>query len=107
MDSFQLLIKPAGPDCNLNCTYCFYRPVSKLFFPHTSHRMKRKVLEEVIRQYMALRFPVSVFSWQGGEPTLCGLSFFQDVVKLQIKYGSNGQLVSNAFQTNGILLDQD
>jgi len=69
--------------------------------------MNREMLEEVIRQYLGLRFPVSCFSWQGGEPTLCGLAFFEEVVKLQMKHGRGGQAVSNAFQTNGLLLDKD
>lgn len=107
MVPFQLLIKPAGPDCNLQCTYCFYRRAGKLFPQGRAHRMSGKVLEEMVRQYLALRFPVSCFSWQGGEPTLCGLDFFQQVVKLQMRYGCQGQVVSNALQTNGILLNKE
>lgn len=107
MRPFQLLIKPAGPDCNLSCTYCFYRRVKDSFPAQSVHQMRRKVLEEMIRQYLDLKFPVSLFSWQGGEPTLCRLQFFQEVVKLQIRYGRGGQMVSNTVQTNGILLDKD
>jgi len=107
MIPFQLLIKPAGPDCNLQCTYCFYRRVNKLFPSGQIHRMKGKVLEEMVRQYLSFRFPASCFSWQGGEPTLCGLDFFREAVRLQMKHGRGGQRVSNAFQTNGILLNKD
>ncbi|RKY68512.1 MAG: anaerobic sulfatase maturase [Candidatus Latescibacterota bacterium] len=107
MIPFQLLIKPAGPDCNLQCVYCFYRRVSEFFPTGQVHRMSRDVLEEMIRQYLSLRFPVSCFSWQGGEPTLCGLNFFEEAVRLQMEHGRNGQVVSNAFQTNGILLNQE
>lgn len=107
MTPFQLLIKPAGPDCNLRCTYCFYRRVSRLFLSSRTHRMSREVLEEMIRQYLSFRFPVSCFSWQGGEPTLCGLDFFKEATRLQMKHGQGGQLVSNTFQTNGILLDRE
>ncbi|MFQ6078262.1 MAG: anaerobic sulfatase maturase [Thermodesulfobacteriota bacterium] len=107
MTPFQLLIKPAGPDCNLQCTYCFYRRAKRLFHARSVHRMSKKVLEEMIRQFLALRLPVSCFSWQGGEPTLCGLGFFEEVVKLQMKHGRGRQVVSNALQTNGLLLDKD
>jgi len=69
--------------------------------------MSREVLEEMIRQYLSFRFPVSCLSWQGGEPTLCGLDFFKEAVRLQMKHGRGGQVVSNAFQTNGILLDRE
>lgn len=67
--------------------------------------MSEEVLDEVIRQYLRLGFPVSVFSWQGGEPTLRGLPFFEKVVRFQKKYGSPGQVVSNSLQTNGMLID--
>ena len=107
MKPFQLLIKPSGPDCNLNCTYCFYRRVSQLFSHSFPHRMKKEVLEEMLRQHLSLQLPFSVFSWQGGEPTLCALSFFEEVVKLQMKHGHNKQVVSNSLQTNGILLDKN
>lgn len=46
------------------------------------------------------------FAWQGGEPTLCGLDFFHRVVELQHLYG-RGKRIHNAFQTNGILLNDD
>jgi len=44
------------------------------------------------------------FAWQGGEPTLLGVDYFRRVVELQKKY-AGGKLIQNAFQTNGILLD--
>src|SRR5208282_2786710 len=44
------------------------------------------------------------FAWQGGEPTLLGVDFFRKVVELEKRY-SNGKRIENAFQTNGVLLD--
>ena len=43
-----LLIKPAGPDCNLNCTYCFYLDKASLF-ESGNHRMSEDTLEEMIK----------------------------------------------------------
>lgn len=103
---FQLLIKPAGPDCNLSCGYCFYRRVNRIFLGQRARRMSPEILKEVTRQYLGLNFEVSCFSWQGGEPTLCGLSFFRKAIELQKKHGRIGQRVSNAFQTNGLLIDK-
>jgi uncharacterized protein len=48
---------------------------------------------------------MSSFAWQGGEPTLMGLDFYKQTVELQKQYGSAGQVISNALQTNGTLLD--
>ena len=44
------------------------------------------------------------FAWQGGEPTLMGVGFYRRAVQLQNRY-ANGKTITNAFQTNGMLLD--
>jgi uncharacterized protein len=110
----SLLIKPAGPDCNLACSYCFYRPALGLY-PDTPHpRMSAEVLREVVRQYMALSWAEgsqapqpAAFCWQGGEPTLMGVDFYRTVIALQKKHGHSGQVVANSLQTNGILVDDE
>jgi uncharacterized protein len=101
---FCLLIKPTGPDCNLRCEYCFYTGTQSQLEPGV-HRMPEQTLEVLIRKMMQLHLPQSSFCWQGGEPTLMGLDWFKKVVELQKKYGTSGQSVSNAIQTNGILID--
>ena len=98
----SVLVKPAGPDCNLRCNYCFYRQKAGLF-TGKSHRMTDKVLETVIRDCMAMG--CNTFSWQGGEPTMLGLDFFRKVVELEMRHGLPGTSVANALQTNGTLLD--
>jgi len=105
MRPFSLLIKPSGPDCNLNCKYCFYSGKTELFGAD-AHRTNEEVLEKLVSDYMNLGFEVCNFAWQGGEPTLMGLDFYKKVVSLQQKHGRKGQVVSNALQTNGILLDE-
>jgi uncharacterized protein len=67
--------------------------------------MPDAVLERLVSSFMKLRLPISVFSWQGGEPTLMGLPFYERVVELQKRYGERGQIVGNALQTNGLILD--
>ncbi|MCK5835176.1 MAG: radical SAM protein, partial [Lentisphaeria bacterium] len=102
----SILVKPAGPDCNLNCTYCFYLDKAGLFPQTKVHRMTDQVLEELISQTMA-QSPQNVYiGWQGGEPTLMGLDFFKKAVEFEKKYG-NGKMVGNGFQTNGYLLNED
>lgn len=102
---FSLLIKPASADCNLTCNYCFYLKKSELYPGAGRHRMSYPVLEQVISSYMKTRQPVYSFGWQGGEPALMGLSFFEKVVELQEAYGSPGAVVSNGLQTNATLID--
>ncbi|MDO8928437.1 MAG: hypothetical protein Q7W54_05550 [Bacteroidota bacterium] len=48
----SVLIKPTGPDCNLDCTYCFYLEKSELFKQSPVHRMSPEIQEELIRQVM-------------------------------------------------------
>ncbi|MCE5307448.1 MAG: SPASM domain-containing protein, partial [Acidobacteriales bacterium] len=64
-------------------------------------------LERLVDTYLFYSYPNSVFAFQGGEPTLAGLPFFQKLVEFQQRYGRNGQSVSNALQTNAILIDRN
>ena len=67
--------------------------------------MSDTVLEAYIRQYLDAQPGNEVlFAWQGGEPTLLGVDFFRRAVDLEKRY-ANGRRVANAFQTNGVLLD--
>ena len=101
---FTLLIKPAGPDCNIACEYCFYACKSELF-GSGARRMSDEIQERLVKSYLECCFEQSSFAFQGGEPTLIGLDFFKRLIELQKQYGSPGQIISNALQTNGILLD--
>lgn len=101
MTGCQVIAKPASSRCNLNCRYCFY--IAK----PTQPQMDDATLTAFIRQHIAAQpGPDVLFAWQGGEPTLCGLDFFRRVVALQQQYGA-GKQIQNAFQTNGILLNDD
>jgi uncharacterized protein len=102
----SLLIKPASAVCNLDCEYCFYLdreadPYKEL----PARRMTGETLERLVDTYLFYSFPHATFAFQGGEPTLAGLPFFEQLVQLQRRYGRDGQSVANAMQTNGVLLD--
>ena len=107
MPAFSVMIKPAGPMCNLACRYCFYTEKKSLYPRSGSYRMSEEVLEAFVRQYLnSQEVPEVQFCWQGGEPTLAGIEFFRRTVALQKRY-SDGKKVTNAFQTNGILLNDE
>lgn len=102
---FHVLAKPAGPACNLDCTYCFYLEKERLYPGAASFAMADEVLESFTRQYLeAHPYPEVTFSWQGGEPTLLGVEFFERAVAIQQRL-AGGRKVGNAIQTNGVLLD--
>jgi len=102
----SVLVKPAGPDCNMACTYCFYLEKSELFSETKVHRMNEEMLEETVKQVLSQGERDISFGWQGGEPTLMGLPFFEKAVDLQQKYG-RGHSVGNGLQTNGLLITEE
>ena len=102
----SLLIKPASAVCNLDCAYCFY--LDRDADPYKAlpaRRMTEETLARLVDTYLFYSYPNSTFAFQGGEPTLAGAAFFEQLVELQKTYGRSGQSVSNAMQTNGILLN--
>lgn len=106
MFPFSLLIKPAGADCNLRCKYCFY--IDHLEDENSRPRMSNEVLEKMISSYMKTeQYGNYAFGWQGGEPTLMGLEFFEKVVEFQQKHGFPGSQVSNGLQTNATLITDE
>lgn len=106
--SCQVMVKPTGAVCNLDCRYCFYLEKEKLYPERKGHfRMSEVTLELFIRQHIAAQDVNEViFAWQGGEPTLMGLPFYQKAVALQQRY-ANGKTIINTFQTNGTLINGD
>jgi len=104
---FHVLVKPTGPLCNLDCSYCYYLEKEHLYPSTVTWRMPEPVLERFIAEYISAQpVPTVTFSWQGGEPTLLGLDFFRKVVALQQKY-ADGKRIENTFQTNGVRLNEE
>ncbi|MFT4270296.1 MAG: anaerobic sulfatase maturase [Pantoea sp.] len=105
---FHVMAKPTGSRCNIDCTYCFYLHKENLLHQERSAGMSDEVLEQFIRQYIDGQDGEQVvFSWQGGEPTLMGLEYFEKVITLQKKYQKPGQRIENDLQTNGILINDN
>jgi len=96
--------KTVSTDCNIACDYCYYSAC------HGSPRVAGKridfaVLDKTIREFMAASKGAVGFAWQGGEPLLAGLPFFETVVALQARHAPPNTAIGNAIQTNGTLLD--
>ena len=109
---FNMITKPIGPLCNLHCAYCFYLTKEQLF-PHENKKefiMSSEIREEYIKQYILTQpegTPEVVFGWQGGEPTLLGIDFFKDVLRLQKKHNPRGMTIRNSIQSNGTLITDE
>ena len=105
------MTKPMGPRCNIDCAYCYYLEKERLYPDEKRFRMSDDVLERYVRDLIDAGVKLGqreiAFAWQGGEPTLLGVEFFKKAVALQKAYCPEGVTATNAFQTNGTLLDDD
>jgi diguanylate cyclase (GGDEF)-like protein len=100
-----VMLKPIGSACNLSCSYCYYLEKQKL---HGQPRpMSMELLEKFTRQYIAMQTMLEVlFTWHGGEPLLLPVSFYEQALRLQRRYG-RGRPIDNCIQTNGTLLNDE
>lgn len=97
------VIKPVGNACNSRCVYCFYSGRH----PSTFTVMDDILREEVIRKFLSWDADRVDFIWHGGEPLLAGTEFYQKAIKEQEKHNLLNKSISNSFQTNGTLLDDE
>ena len=101
------MAKPVGPICNLDCSYCFYLEKEQFYPPRERFSMTDEVLRKYVQRYIeAQSTPEVEFTWQGGEPTLLGLDFFQRAIGYQRQFAGD-KIIRNTLQTNGTLLDDD
>ena len=103
---FHVLAKPTGAVCNLDCKYCFFLSKEELY-PGSTFRMRDEVLDAYIQQMLqSQQAKEVVVAWQGGEPTLMGLEFFERSMACVARHRTHGQQVTHTIQTNGTRLDQ-
>ncbi len=107
MPAISVMIKPSSGMCNMSCDYCFYRDETQKRSQESYGFMSEKTLKNVIRKTMLRAEGMISYAFQGGEPTLRGLAFFQKVIEYQNQYNKNKIQVHNALQTNGLLIDED
>ncbi|WP_316859468.1 anaerobic sulfatase maturase [uncultured Cohaesibacter sp.] len=106
---FHLMAKPTGFRCNIACDYCFYlQKDAGTLKSHSQQRcMDDETLEAYVRSYIEASPETDVdFVWQGGEPTMAGVGFFEKAVALQTRF-AKGKTVRNIIQTNGLLIDEN
>ena len=103
---YHMMAKPAGPKCNLDCRYCFYLEKESFLEKENDFNMSDEILEKFIEKYINTQeIPEIQFVWQGGEPTLRGLDFYEKVIFYQNKHAGKKKIL-NSLQTNGVLLDE-
>lgn len=104
---FHVMAKPTGAICNLDCKYCFFLSKEALY-PGSPFRMADDVMEAYVKQIVeSQQAPQVTIAWQGGEPTLMGLDFFRQVMKVVGKVTRPGMTINHTIQTNGTKLDDE
>lgn len=107
MPPVHIMIKPVSGACNMRCRYCFY-------CDEMTHRqtgvlppMTLETLENVVRRTLIYADDAVTFAFQGGEPTLAGLPYYEALVRLVRQYNARRLPVQYALQTNGFDLSDE
>ena len=104
---FQVIAKPTGAVCNLDCKYCYFLS-KEILYPESTFRMSEETLNEYIKQLFELQQGARIsINWQGGEPTLMGLDFFNHAIELVDSYKHPDIQITHTIQTNGTLIDAE
>ena len=102
---FSVLVKPTGAFCNLDCEYCFF--ISKDQVLPGDPMMNESTMETFLRRYLDEQPDGEVgLAWQGGEPTMRGVGFFEKALPLAERLARPRQHIRHMLQTNGTLVDE-
>ncbi|WP_440894677.1 anaerobic sulfatase maturase [Amphibacillus sp. Q70] len=96
--------KTVSEACNLACDYCYYSRCQGK--PGKIQTIDESVLEKFISEYLKVNRIYAPFVWQGGEPLLAGIRFFEKVIELQEEYSDARTIIANSIQTNGTLINR-
>lgn len=79
MKQLSIMIKPASSLCNLRCRYCFYADIADLRDVQSYGIMPVETMRAALKKLEGQLSPGDrvTFAFQGGEPTLAGLDWFQ------------------------------
>lgn len=107
MRQFTVMIKPASSLCNLRCRYCFYNDVASRRKISSYGVMTLKTVTSMLSNIfcdLEARDRIT-FSFQGGEPLLAGIDFFEFFVR-SVNSLRDDVCVEYTVQTNGTLIDE-
>ena len=99
----DLLVVQPTPFCNIDCSYCY--------LPNRNDR-KRMSLELLQRTFAwvlesgLMRRPYTVV-WHAGEPLVVPRAFYEDAFAIATRFGSQENVATHAFQTNGTLINEE
>lgn len=108
MRQMTALVKPASSLCNLKCSYCFYCDEAENRTKNSSSVMAAETAEKLIREIFDFCGDNSNihYMFQGGEPLIAGLEFFESFIQTVETLKTEGTVVNYSLQTNGTLIDE-
>lgn len=98
----SFLIKPASSMCNMKCSYCFYCDEAQSREKASHGFMTKETAENIIKKAAEVS-DEAAFVFQGGEPLLAGVDFFESFAQKSDEYGLKAHY---SIQTNGLLIDE-
>lgn len=98
----QVLIKPVSSKCNMRCSYCFYHEISQNRYVTDYGFTTIETAKGIIDQASQTSDRV-VYAFQGGEPTLIGIEFYQAFVDYAIEKTKEADFL---IQTNGLVINK-
>ena len=109
MKRLTVMIKPASSLCDMRCTYCFYYDVAASRHRASMGIMSRETAASLIQNVYSQLTPGDsiTFAFQGGEPGLAGLDFFEFFAETAKNASPRGVKTHYAFQTNGLMINDN
>ena len=106
MEEVNIMMKPVSGNCNMRCSYCFYMDEMQNREIRFPAKMSLHTLAQIVKLVQETGVKKCNFAFQGGEPTLVGLAFFEKFISYVKKYLYDRQ-VSFSIQTNGYNLTDE
>lgn len=108
MPPLSLLIKPVSGSCNMRCEYCFYIDEAENRAVSCAGRMTEDTMYAIIDKALCYADGDCTFAFQGGEPTLAGLGFYQRMAEyIDAHPNPKNVRVHYSLQTNGYDLTEE
>lgn len=107
MPSASILIKPASGNCNMKCRYCFYADEQEHREVFSHGIMSKDTMHKIVDQVMEYADHSCMLAFQGGEPTLAGMDFYEDLAEYIVSHKNPKKIrFQYAIQTNGYHIDE-
>ena len=106
MKNISLLIKPVSARCQYRCRYCFYDKLASTRSEKDLGIMQNETVFSLISSVFAHKPRYVSFVFQGGEPLLAGIGFYETFIDTVDQFNTCNAHVQYSLQTNGALIDE-